>query len=102
MQTFSATKVKLSDFEVLQTLGTGTKTKKNYVFNKNLGSFGRVRLARNKATNEFVALKMLKKAEILRLKQVDHIISENTILSNINHPFLVKKMNFSLNFLKYF
>ena len=32
---------------------------------------------------------MLKKAEILRLKQVDHIISENTILSNINHPFLV-------------
>jgi serine/threonine protein kinase len=53
------------------------------------GSFGRVRLARNKATNEFVALKMLKKAEILRLKQVDHIISENTILSNINHPFLV-------------
>ena len=32
---------------------------------------------------------MLKKAEILRLKQVDHIIPENTILSNINHPFLV-------------
>jgi len=32
---------------------------------------------------------MLKKAEILRLKQVDHIISENTILSNIKHPFLV-------------
>ena len=32
---------------------------------------------------------MLKKAEILRLKQVDHIISENTILSQINHPFLV-------------
>ena len=33
-----------------------------------LGSFGRVRLARNKSTNEFIALKMLKKAEILRLK----------------------------------
>ena len=32
---------------------------------------------------------MLKKAEIIRLKQVDHIISENNILSNINHPFLV-------------
>jgi len=48
-----------------------------------------VRLSRNKLTNEFVAIKMLKKAEILRLKQVDHIISENTILSNINHPFLV-------------
>ena len=39
---------------------------------------------------------MLKKAEILRLKQVDHIISENTILSHINHPFLV---DFALFFL---
>jgi serine/threonine protein kinase len=43
----------MSNFEVMQTLGTG--------------SFGRVRLARNKKTNEFVAVKMLKKAEILRL-----------------------------------
>jgi len=38
---------------------------------------------------------MLKKAEIIRLKQVDHIISENTILSNINHPFLIKMQGFS-------
>jgi len=38
---------------------------------------------------------MLKKAEILRLKQVDHIISENTILSNISHPFLIKMLGFS-------
>jgi len=36
-----------------------------------------------------VAFKMLKKYEILRLKQVDHIINENTILSMIEHPFLV-------------
>ena len=38
---------------------------------------------------------MLKKAEILRLKQVDHIISENTILSNINHPFLIRMVGFA-------
>jgi protein kinase A len=38
---------------------------------------------------------MLKKAEILRLKQVDHIISENTILSNISHPFLIKMVGFT-------
>jgi len=54
-----------------------------------------VRLAKEKKTGEYVALKMLKKAEILRLKQVDHIISENTILSNINHPFLTKMVGFS-------
>jgi protein kinase A len=75
MDQFKATKVKLQDYDIMQTLGTG--------------SFGRVRLAKHKTNGDFVALKMLKKAEILRLKQVDHIISENTILSNINHPFLV-------------
>ena len=54
-----------------------------------LGSFGRVKLARNKITNKWVALKILKKAEIIRLKQVDHVINENTLLSNIDHPFIV-------------
>jgi len=34
-------------------------------------------------------MKILKKAEIIRLKQVDHVISENTILANIQHPFIV-------------
>ena len=37
----------------------------------------------------YVALKILKKAEILKLKQVDHIMNEISILSEINHPFLV-------------
>ena len=61
---FKAIKVKLSDYEIKTTLGTGYYLK---ILNSS-GSFGRVRLARNKATNEFIALKMLKKAEILRLK----------------------------------
>jgi len=54
-----------------------------------------VRLAKEKKTGDYVALKMLKKIEILRLKQVDHIISENTILSNINHPFLIRMVGFT-------
>lgn len=70
-----AKKMKLSDYEIHHTLGTG--------------SFGRVKLARNKITNKWVALKILKKAEIIRLKQVDHVINENTLLSNIDHPFIV-------------
>lgn len=53
------------------------------------GSFGRVRLARNKKTGEYFAMKILKKADIIKLKQVDHVISENTILADIDHPFLV-------------
>jgi serine/threonine protein kinase len=33
---------------------------------------------------------MLKKAEIVRMKQVDHIHSEYNILSLLNHPFIVE------------
>jgi len=58
------------------------------------GSFGRVRLAKNKTSGNFVALKILKKSEILRLKQVDHIISENSILASISHPFIVNMEGF--------
>ena len=38
-------------------------------------------------------MKILKKADIIKLKQVDHVISENTILADIDHPFLVLKKN---------
>ena len=60
-----------------------------YIWLIRVGSFGRVRLARNKKTGEYFAMKILKKADIIKLKQVDHVISENTILADIEHPFLV-------------
>ena len=80
----SRKKVSLHDYDLSTTLGTGKLN--NFYY---LGSFGRVRLARNKKTGEFFAMKILKKAEIIKLKQVDHVISENTILADIDHPFLV-------------
>ena len=33
---------------------------------------------------------MLKKAEVVRLSQVEHILSEKTILALMDHPFIVK------------
>jgi len=48
-----------------------------------------VRLVKKKEDGSFFALKMLKKVEIIKLKQVDHVISENSILADINHPKLV-------------
>jgi protein kinase A len=36
------------------------------------------------------ALKVLNKAEIVRLKQVEHINSERSILERVRHPFLVE------------
>ena len=68
-------KIKLSDYTIERTLGTG--------------SFGRVKLAKNKTNGKYVAIKILKKAEIIKLKQVDHILNEIKILTLIDHPFLV-------------
>ena len=41
------------------------------------------------ATNTIWAIKMLKKAEVIRLQQVEHMISEKTILQTLDHPFIV-------------
>lgn len=73
--------VKLTDFDVVETLGTGT--------------FGRVLLVRLRpAANQpgavqHFAMKVLKKSEVVRLKQVEHVNSERNILSRIRHPFIV-------------
>lgn len=68
----------IRDFNIYTTLGTGT--------------FGRVRQVKLKTdkTNIVYALKMLKKTEIVRLNQVEHIKSEKLILENIDHPFIVR------------
>ncbi|CBH16470.1 protein kinase A catalytic subunit [Trypanosoma equiperdum] len=66
---------KLQDLEIRETIGTGT--------------FGRVRLCRHRASGQYVVLKILKKQEILRMKQVDHILAESSILQELSHPFIV-------------
>lgn len=55
-----------------------------------------MRLARNKKTGDYFAMKTLKKADIIKLKQVDHVISENTILADIDHPFLVSELHLKI------
>jgi len=37
-----------------------------------------------------MALKILKKKEMIRLKQVEHVKSEKAILGQINHPFIIE------------
>lgn len=69
-------KSKLSDFEIKRTLGTG--------------SFGRVHLVRHKDSGKWFAMKVLKKSEVVKLKQVEHTLNEKHILDIIDFPFLVK------------
>ncbi|RCH90381.1 hypothetical protein CU097_011511 [Rhizopus azygosporus] len=68
--------VGIHDYELIETLGTGT--------------FGRVYLAKEKKAKKYYAIKVLKKAEIVKLKQVEHINSEREVLSQINFPFIVQ------------
>lgn len=74
-------KLKLSDYEIGKTLGTG--------------SFGRVKIAKNKKNGKYYAIKLLKKSELIKLKQVDHIMNEIKILSILDHPFLITTQGFS-------
>lgn len=60
-----------------------------------LGSFGRVRIAKDKKTSNYVALKIMKKIEIIKSKQTDHIMNEIKILSMISHPFIITFEGFS-------
>ena len=74
-------KIKLEEYQMDRTLGSG--------------SFGRVKLAKHKKDGKYVAIKILKKGELIKLKQVDHILNEIKILTMINHPFLVSTDGFS-------
>jgi len=75
-------KIGLGDFEMLDTLGTG--------------SFGRVRLVKflqaQPPDSQYYALKILKKSEVIYLKQVEHVKTEKKLLETISHPFVVNLM----------
>lgn len=67
-----------ADFDMGVTLGTG--------------SFGRVKFATHKGNQNVYAIKMLKKSEVVRLQQVEHMLSEKNILKILSadpHPFIV-------------
>lgn len=86
-------RLQLSDFNLLRTLGTG--------------SFGRVHLAQSRHNARYYAIKVLKKTEVVRLKQgindkwrirlwklkmgiiVEHTNNEKHILEGVANPFLV-------------
>merc|ERR1740138_1712545 len=67
----------MKDFDLRSTVGTGT--------------FGRVRVVKIKGSQDRspFALKILKKSEVIRLKQVEHVKAEKEILMSIAHPFIV-------------
>jgi hypothetical protein len=78
-----------STFDLGATLGTGTFGRVRIV--TYVPSAAQTALPAHVAPGHpmYMALKMLKKSEIIRLKQVEHIKAEKSILSRIAHPFIV-------------
>jgi protein kinase A len=68
-------KYTLNDFALQRTLGTG--------------SFGRVHLVQSKHNQRFYAVKVLKKAQVVKMKQVEHTNDERRMLQRCKHPFLI-------------
>lgn len=68
-------KVTFENFEFLKVLGKGT--------------FGKVIMCREKATNQLYAIKILKKEVIIKKDEVAHTMTEKRVLQRVNHPFLL-------------
>ena len=68
-------KYALTDFALQRTLGTG--------------SFGRVHLVQSRHNSRFYAVKVLKKAQVVKMKQVEHTNDERRMLQRVKHPFLI-------------
>jgi hypothetical protein len=66
----------IRSYQLIKTVGTG--------------SFGRVHLAVHRPNSTHVALKVLRKADVVRLRQVEHTLDERRIMGRMNCPFLVK------------
>ena len=68
-------KYTLSDFAIQRTLGTG--------------SFGRVHLVQSNHNQRYYAVKVLKKQQVVKMKQVEHTNDERRMLQRVKHAFLI-------------
>lgn len=68
-------KYTLTDFKIERTLGTG--------------SFGRVHLVQSKHNQRYYAVKVLKKQQVVKMKQIEHTNDERRMLQRCKHPFLI-------------
>eukprot|EP00241_Pyramimonas_parkeae_P001082 CAMPEP_0114252586 /NCGR_PEP_ID=MMETSP0058-20121206/15917_1 /TAXON_ID=36894 /ORGANISM="Pyramimonas parkeae, CCMP726" /LENGTH=537 /DNA_ID=CAMNT_0001366533 /DNA_START=148 /DNA_END=1761 /DNA_ORIENTATION=- len=54
------------------------------------GAFGEVRLCRDKETGKIYAVKKLRKEDMVRRGQIEHVRAERNLLSEVNSPCVVK------------
>ena len=76
LKTLFAPSFSLLNLDLLETLGSGT--------------FGRVRLVKSLEDGRFYALKVMKKARVAKLKQLEHVQNEVKIMSHVRCPLIVE------------
>ncbi|CAG7868220.1 unnamed protein product [Brassica rapa] len=69
-------RISIDDFEVIKEISRG--------------AYGRVLLAKKRATGDLFAIKVLKKADMIRKNAVERIHAERDILINVRNPFVVR------------
>jgi len=72
----SRTKVSIRDFLPIAIIGKG--------------AFGEVRLVRNKKTGEVLAMKKMKKSEMITKHQINHVKAERDVLSKAHNDWIVE------------
>ncbi|XP_076928138.1 putative serine/threonine protein kinase IRE [Bidens hawaiensis] len=73
---YSKDRTSIEDFEIIKPISRG--------------AFGRVFLARKRATGDVFAIKVLKKADMIRKNAVQSILAERDILISVRNPFVVR------------
>lgn len=76
MYRMSRAKITVRDFEPLKIIGRG--------------AFGEVRVCRDRKTREVVAIKKMKKNEMIYKNQVAHVRAERDILALAKNPWIVE------------
>lgn len=69
-------KLTVDDFETVKVIGRG--------------SYGKVVLVKKIDSEEILAMKILKKKEMIQRRQEHHIKNERKIMEMIDHPFIIK------------
>ncbi|WCJ39875.1 AGC (cAMP-dependent cGMP-dependent and protein kinase C) kinase family protein [Euphorbia peplus] len=76
INTYSKDRTSIEDFEIIKPISRG--------------AFGRVFLARKRATGDLFAIKVLKKDDMIRKNAVESILAERNILISVRNPFVVR------------
>ena len=69
-------KITINDFSIIKVIGKG--------------SYGKVLLVKKNDEDKVYAMKVLKKKQMIKRNQVEHIKAERKIMELVDHPFIVK------------